>query len=561
MKTTKENNMNIIKHAITLSLLSSAMLLADAPDSSIIQRQIVPPKDLPKQSKQSVEIKGLEASQLIKDLDSSKTVYVKGFSFAGNDHISSEVLLDLVSEYRDRDLSYTQIQEVLHLVTKYYQEHNYFVARAYLTPQDLSKSDQILEISILEGKYGEFRLKNSSLVDDEIVQEILDSVKESDIISTNTIQRVTNLVNDRAGAVVTEAAISPGEAVGSSDFDIKVEATPRVDGYIAVDNYGSRYTGTHRLQGLININSPFGIGDKLSISGLLSQKADLKNARIAYALPLSSSGLRADVAYSKTKYDLVKEYKDLDIDGDTDIYEVGLLYPLLRSASENLYIKGKYYHKDMNDYMSDSKFNRRIINSFVASLDYDKNYSFFDLAAKVDANLNLTAGHLNSHGNNPDDGGYYKVDSYITNDIFFDDTFSLNTTLTLQKALGHKNLDGSEELSVGGFYNVKLYPFSEQSAENGYVASFELFARLPSLSAYNHKMGIFYDIGDAYEEINRDATFKRARLKDVGVGYYSSFDSFFLRTQMAWGANSQPVKSEQVSHKNSKFLFQAGWVF
>ncbi len=493
--------------------------------------------------------------------DSSKTVFIKDFTFAGNSAISSEELKQSLKAYVGKELSFNQIQEVLAVVTKVYRDKGYFVARAYLGKQDLVKNDNTLFISTIEGKYGKIKLNNNSLVNDNSLQAILDNAKSNGIINVKDIERVLLLINDRNGVEVSNSVVEAGKEVGSSNLNIDTTSTKRVDGYIVADNYGSRYTGYNRVQGLININSPFNIGDKISISGLVSNGADLKNGKIAYELPLNSYGLKSDFAYTRTNYNLVEEYKSLDAKGNSSIYEAGLSYPLIRSTNENLYLKGKYYHKDMNDYMSGDKYEDKSINSFVTTLEYDKNYSIGTLPARVFANLNLTTGHLSSKNSNPNNGNYNKVDTYISNDIYFNEIFSLNTNLTAQKVLGNKNLDGSEDLSLGGPNAVKLYPYSEQSAENGYIASFELFSKLPNIASYNHKIGLFYDMGNVYQEKNLDTTFQRKTLQDIGLGYYSSFDDFFLRTQIAWNLNSKPISSEYTNHKNSKFLVQAGWVF
>ncbi|RZV19369.1 ShlB/FhaC/HecB family hemolysin secretion/activation protein [Aliarcobacter butzleri] len=555
--------MKLVKRVVTLSLLSSVVLLGVTPNfnSGNIEKQIQAPKDIPTAQKPSVELKGLKSSSAIKDFDESKKAFIKDFTFSGNSKISSQELNELLKDYKAKELSFKQIQEVLSLVNKYYRTKGYFVSRAYLVSQDLEKNNNILQVSILEGSYGEFKVENSSLVNDSVIQNILDSVKDKDIIDTNSIQRVTNLINDRAGSVVTKAAISPGQKVGTSDFDIGVEATKRVNGYIVADNYGSRYTGYNRLQSLLNINSPFNIGDKISISGLVSNGADLKNGKIAYELPLNSYGLKADFGYSRTNYNLVEEYESLDAKGNSNIYEVGLSYPLLRTTNENLYLKGKYYYKDLNDYMSGDKYEDKSISSFVTSLDYDKNYSIGNLPARIFANLNLTSGHLSSKDSNPNNGNYNKIDTYIANDIYFSDIFSLNSMLTAQKVLGHKNLDGNEDLSLGGVNSVRVYSYSEQSGENGYVLNLEFLTKLPNISSYSHKVGLFYDIGDVYAEKNQDTTFERKRLKDIGLGYYANYEDFFARVQMAWNANSDEIQSEYTNHKNSKLLLQAGWVF
>ena len=552
---------NIIK-VFGLSILSSVALLGATPiiNSGNIEKQIQAPRDIPTLKKDDIKIEGIENGSL-KSSDSSKTVFIKDFTFAGNSAISNEELKQNLKAYVGKELSFNQIQEVLALVTKVYRDKGYFVARAYLGKQDLVKNDNLLFISIIEGKYGKIKLNNNSLVNDNSLQAILDNAKSNGIINVKDIERALLLINDRNGVKVSSSVVEAGKEVGSSNLNIDTTSTKRVDGYIVVDNYGSRYTGYNRVQGLININSPFNIGDKISISGLVSNGADLKNGKIAYELPLNSYGLKSDFAYTRTNYNLVEEYKSLDAKGNSNIYEAGLSYPLLRSTNENLYLKGKYYHKDMNDFMSGDKYEDKSINSFVTTLEYDKNYSIGTLPARVFANLNLTTGHLSSKNSNPNNGNYNKVDTYISNDIYFNEIFSLNTNLTAQKVLGNKNLDGSEDLTLGGPNAVKLYPYSEQSAENGYIASFELFSKLPNIASYNHKIGLFYDMGNVYQEKNLDTTFQRKTLQDIGLGYYSSFDDFFLRTQIAWNLNSKPISSEYTNHKNSKFLVQAGWVF
>ncbi|WP_066357866.1 ShlB/FhaC/HecB family hemolysin secretion/activation protein [Aliarcobacter cryaerophilus] len=552
---------NIIK-IFGLSILSSVALLGATPiiNSGNIEKQIQAPRDIPTLKKDDIKIEGIENGSL-KSSDSSKTVFIKDFTFAGNSAISNEELKQSLKAYTGKELSFNQIQEVLAVVTKVYRDKGYFVARAYLGKQDLVKNDNTLFISIIEGKYGEIKLNNNSLVNDNSLQAILDNAKSNGIINVKDIERALLLINDRNGVKVSNSVVEAGKEVGSSNLNIDTTSTKRVDGYIVADNYGSRYTGYNRVQGLININSPFNIGDKISISGLVSNGADLKNGKIAYELPLNSYGLKSDFAYTRTNYNLVEEYKSLDAKGNSSIYEAGLSYPLIRSTNENLYLKGKYYHKDMNDFMSGDKYEDKSINSFVTTLEYDKNYSIGTLPARVFANLNLTTGHLSSKNSNPNNGNYNKVDTYISNDIYFNEIFSLNTNLTAQKVLGNKNLDGSEDLSLGGPNAVKLYPYSEQSGENGYIASFELFSKLPNIASYNHKIGLFYDMGNVYQEKNLDTTFQRKTLQDIGLGYYSSFDDFFLRTQIAWNLNSKPISSEYTNHKNSKFLVQAGWVF
>ncbi|MCT7909182.1 ShlB/FhaC/HecB family hemolysin secretion/activation protein [Arcobacter lacus] len=552
--------MKNLKRVISLSLLSSVMLLGATPNinSGTIERQMQAPK-IPFEQKQNVKIEGVGENEIKKD-NNSQTIFIKDFSFSGNSIISNSELKNSISSYSNKNLTYNQIQEVLALVTKVYRDKGYFVARAYLEKQDLLKNNSVLNITIIEGKYGELKLNNDSLVKTDSLESVLDDVKLNEILNVEDIEKAILLINDKSGVKVSSASVEAGSKIGTSNLIVETSATKKVDGYVVADNYGSRYTGYNRLQALANINSPFNIGDKLTVSGLVSNGADLKNGKLAYEIPLLSNGLKANFAYSRTNYNLVKEYKALDADGNSNIYEVGLSYPVVLKNDESLYAKIKYYHKDFNDYMDNVKYEDKTVNSIVASLDYTKNYFLGEFPSRLFSNINLTSGHL-SNSSNVDDGRYNKIDAYVSNEIAFSEIFSFNQTLTAQKVLGHKNLDGSEDISLGGAYGVRLYPDSEQSGENGYVLNFELLSKLPNISSYYHKVGLFYDIGDVYAEKNQDTTFERKRLKDIGLGYYANYEDFFARAQIAWNANSDEVQSENASHKNSKLLLQAGWVF
>ncbi len=193
--------MKILSQTITLSLLSSIALFgANVPNinSGNIEKQIQAPKDIPTLKKDDIKIEGIENGSL-KSSDSSKTVFIKDFIFAGNSAISNEELKQSLKAYVGKELSFNQIQEVLAVVTKVYRDKGYFVARAYLGKQDLVKNDNTLFISIIEGKYEEIKLNNNSLVNDNFLQAILDNSKSNGIINIKDIERALLLINDRNG--------------------------------------------------------------------------------------------------------------------------------------------------------------------------------------------------------------------------------------------------------------------------------------------------------------------------------------------------------------------------
>lgn len=558
--------MKYIIKTITLSALASSILLGvEAPTIGDIEREVQQPK-IEKEKALIPQIKLKEYKAPMKD--SGKAIFIASFTFSGNSYISSEKLQELAKKYVKQNLSFKQLNELASRITKLYRKKGYFVARAYIPAQNILEKDNVLEISIIEGNYGEFKLDNNSLVKQSVIQGILDYAKREDIVSTRTLEQSMLLINDTPGVIVTKADVMPGKELGTSDFSITTQATNPYSGYIVADNYGSRYTGENRAMAGLDFNSPFGIGDKISLSTLLSEKTDLKNGKLSYSVPLMSNGLTGELSYSQTNYSLVQEYESLDAKGTSKTLEGKLSYPLVRTKLQNLYANLFITSKDLTDEIGAiSESVSKDTKSLKVELDYAKNYLAFGMNTNSNISLAYTYGKL-SFDNQADElddkngadtsGTYSKLNLILSHNIAFNSDLSLESSLKLQYALNNKNLDGSEDFSVGGAYGVKLYPDSELSAENGYVFSTELKYKLPQFYALNSSIGLFYDIGRVSMADNT-VGFASRTLQDIGVGYYASYGKFFTKFQAAFKIGNEDVTSEPDT--SSRILLQGGLSF
>lgn len=558
---------NITIKTILLSTLASSLLLgANVPNIGDVEKEIKVP-EIKKEQPALPEIKTPEYKAPM--VDSGKKILISDFKITENKHIPSTELEKFFIDSKNKELTFNQLQEIASSITKYYREKGYFVARAYIPAQNINENNGVLEIAIIEGTYGEFKLKNNSLVKDSVVQGMLDDAKNRDnVISTNTLERAMLIINDTAGAIVTQADIMPGKDVGTSDFEITTESSNRFNGYVVVDNYGSRYTGKDRLMIGMDINSPFAIGDKISIFGLSSSATNLKNGKISYEAPLSSNGLEGELSYSQTNYSLAKEYDNLDATGTSKTVEAKLSYPLIKTRNESLNVYNSFLSKDLKDRVqSVNDVTKKDSKSVKIGLDYSKDYMVFTKNTNSSINTYLTYGRLSfddpadkttdEAGANTN-GNYSKINIDLTHNVAFTNQLALESSLQLQYALGNKNLDGSEDFSIGGSNGVKLYPDGELSAENGYLFSTELKYQLPQLNSLNTTIGVFYDRGRAFMA-NNTTSFESKSLQDAGIGLYNSYGNFFSKIQMAWNVNSKNVTSEP--NRNSRFLFQGGMIF
>lgn len=551
---------------IILSLATTSFLLAAPPTSGDIEKQVKIPKEVEKGINNSIpSLPTQELKPVMTDIG-GKSIEIKGFKFSGAIHVSEDKLLSRVGSYAGKSYTLGELEKITSLITKAYREEGYFVARAYIPKQ--SMRDGMLEITIIEGNYGKFKLTNNSLVNNERVQGMLDDVKDANIVSTDTLERAMLIINDTPGAKVTGADVMPGAQVGTSDFAITTEATNPYTGYIVGDNYGSKYTGRYRVNLGLNANSPLGYGDKLSLNGVISTTSDLKNGKVAYGFPLMDNGLRGELSASHTTYSLAEDYAALDAIGTSTTLEASLSYPIIRTREESLHVSFSYAHKNMKDEVqSTSTITKKEADVATLGAIYTKNCILFGLESSTTATLNLTHGDLSFNDaaalaldavGARTNGEYTKISGTIEKGIAFNPEYSLTTSLRFQKSLGNKNLDGSEDFSLGGAYGVRAFPDGEHSAENGYIFGVELFYALPSYEGINHKASIFADTGYARME-NLLSTSESRHLSDMGLGYQASYKEFFTKAQVARVIGGEKVTSE--TEHSTKLLLQLGWVY
>ena len=556
-----------IKNSILLSSLLASTIYANPipPKISDVLKEVTPPK-IEKEKREIPKIKQEQISTP-KGFEDDKKVKIERFLISGATHMSNEELKQIVAPYEKQDLSFNQIQEITTLITKIYRQKGYFVARAYIPEQNIYTQNGVLKINVIEGNYGEFKLENKSLVKDSILQSNLDDIKDKDIISTNTLERTMLIINDTPGAVVTKADVRPGKEVGTSDFLIGTEATNRVNGYLIGDNYGSQYTGKHRIMAGVDINSPFNIGDKISAFGFTSEKEGLLSGKLAYEFPIHANGTRGEISYSKTTYELGSSYKELDAIGKNDSLTARVTYPILKTRVENLdsYVEVSYNKMKDEIQSVDSKVKK---DSYVSTtgLDYTKDSLIFNNNSQTRAAVSITFGKLNF--NDKDDketdkngantqGQFSKINLELGKDIDIFDSLKWSNTLQMQYALGNKNLDGSQDLSVGGINGVKFYQDGEESAENGYIYNTEFIYTLPIIAGIDNKISIFYDIGRVY--MSKNITQEKSRtLQDIGLGYKVSYKNFFANSYLAYNIGNEVTSQDNY---NSRAMFQVGYVF
>ena len=556
--------------ALITSLYSSSVLCAASLpnyDISNAMKEVTPPK-APQRSEKPTPLSIIQEEEKPLTLAEGEKMLIKDYRIVDSDTIDRQLFEPVLSTYRNKELSMRDINELAAKISQICKDQGYLLAKAYVPKQDAREG--ILTIKLILGKSGKISSTNHSAVQDSIIQNTLEyALVQDEAISQSSLERAILLIKDTPSAKLPTLTIAPGSSYGSSDLSFTTEAAERFEGYITGDNYGSKYTGKTKASAGASINSPFGIGDKLSLSGSQSSGADLQNGKVAYAFPLYSNGLRGELSVSKTTYELGDEYRDLDALGNAKTYEGVISYPMMRTQQVSYYLALRMTHKDLKDEIrsTDTTIPKKI-NVAALEVTRDAYGTLFGLNAFTTMTGSLNYGHLEINDDEQKalneagadtTGNYSKAAISMMSNLALNETFSLAGSLKLQKALGNKNLDGSEQLSISGIDGVRVFPDSEWTADSGYVLGLELKYLLPSFEGINHNAGIFVDTGRGWIE-NAGYTDQESRsLNDIGLSYTVNYKTIFAKAQLARIVGNEDVTVEK--SYNTRILCQIGASF
>mgnify|MGYP001237769011 CR=1 FL=1 len=475
------------------------------------------------------------------------TIFVREFKLEEAPYLAEAEIQKVLEPFRNRNLTMAQLQEATRAVTDLYRRKGYTVAQAYLPKQSVAEG--VVIIRVVVGTYAKPTSENQSLVRDWLIQKNLaDNLQEGQPVRRTDLERAALTIADMPGAAMPTINIGPGQTPGTTEVFTQVPKGKRFGGYLMSDDMGSRYTGRFRFGAGVDVNSPFGIADKLSVFGLLTQNTGLYNVGANYSFPLTPNGLRFTVGYAHTAYELGESFKDLDAHGTADVFQGSFSYPLIRSGKQNLYLSLDIAHKDMQDRYDAVDYVKRDYSTLAKLGLAHEMWStlwgkpvYTRIAGSVTGgNLHFPSAEEREEDDSRDTDGWFWYGNveFLTN-IALTNKWSFAVSGSGQKAFG-KNLDSSEQFIVTGLRGVKAYR-ETVSGDNGFLLNSELKYKLPSILKWEHALGGFVDYGGWSYEKRPFPDPHLGDMADVGLGYYVNYGLFSGKVQLAQGLGDYPA--------------------
>ncbi|PJC86808.1 ShlB/FhaC/HecB family hemolysin secretion/activation protein [Vibrio sp. HA2012] len=360
----------------------------------------------------------------------------------------------------------TELNNLVKSLSALYVDKGYVTSKVYLKPQTLKNG--IVEIQAVEGRVSEI-LPDESYIKNAFLGQCGDYLNLRDL--ERSIETINSLPSNHASM-----KLLPGEKVGATNIQIENNPTRRINGMVALDNYGEKNTGKGQGSLSLNLDNPLGLNDRLSVSlNSTENNYSAENTRgsgIQYSLPVGNR-FTLGLKYRKTSYKqlIPAGITDYVSNGETQTYTLNLGYEVFHNKNHRVNIGSFVKHYQAENYISDSLIETSSYNLSKAGGSVDYLYQipgFYTFTA-----FTYSKGTYWFNDHNPTEldaqASFYTVDLSLMK-AFLGLKYSLNSHY--QKA--QNALFSTDQISIGGPYSVRGYKKEGLVGNTGYYARHEI---------------------------------------------------------------------------------------
>lgn len=381
----------------------------------------------------------------------------------------------IVGEFKGQEVSFADLSRITNNMTRKYREDGYIFSRVVLPPQKIQGG--VVRVQAVEGRVenvevtGEFKDRGG------LIRSMANKIHSEGPTNTRDIERYLLLIDDLPG-ITARSFVKPSQSQGAGDLVIVVEQD-MFEGSVTLDNRGTRFVGPWRGELVGAFNSLFGIHDRTTLRTIIaSQSEELQYGEISHEEQLFTEGLRVKGRYAITSTKPGGSISNLGIEGDSELFDIEALYPIIRSREVNLGINGGFTANNTTTELSGIEVGRDRIRSarLNSTFDFTDGYrgiNQFDLGLTQGLSvLDATSDGIGrSRANGEHDFLRFNATATRVQDLWWPGVSALVS------ATGQYTSDpllASEEFTVGGAGFGRGYDSGEIAGDKGYAGLLEL---------------------------------------------------------------------------------------
>lgn len=460
--------------------------------------------------------------------DYSDRFFIKNIKVIGNTVLHSEI--DSIikdSRLKYRTATFEDLVCLRSRISQLYIDKGYITSGAFLI-NNQNLDDGIVTIQVVEGELEEIAIAGLDRLSENYLRSRLQQAARQPLNKDDLETELQLLVLNPLFETV-DAELTAGQKVGSNVLLLDIQQANSFTTSIGVDNYRAPSIG--EFQGSVSLGhgNLLGFGDRLYAQYGFTEGLDIYNT--SYTIPWNAYDGTIGFSYDNSDSGIIEEeFRDLNIDSETETYSFNLRQPLTRNPNQEVTLGLGLDLRRRRTFLGDEPFSFSVgpengrSNTTVLkfSQDWVERDATRVLAARSQFNFGIDAfdATINDTGT---DGKFFAWQGQ------FQWVEQLSPRVLLITRVGGQFTDDSllslERFSLGGVNTVRGYQENQLVTDSGVLGTLEL--SIPVTENPNTlQLNPFIEFGTGWN--NEEPDPEDSTIASVGLGVNWNVGAGFL---------------------------------
>lgn len=271
-------------------------------------------------------------------------ISVQKIQVTGNTVFSPEEINRITGPFEGREVTLEELRSVADAITQLYLDRGFITSRAVLPDQTIT--DGVAQIRVIEGTLERIEIEGTRRLNSSYVRDRV-RLGAGTPLNTAALEDQLRLLRTNPLFTNVEASLRAGTDIGKSILTVRVTEANPFNANISVDNYSPPSVGSERLGVNLLYRNPTGLGDEIAASYYRSTTGGSNILDFAYRVPLNAREGTLQFRAAPNFFKITApEFERLDINGDSQLYELSFRQPLIRSPRQEFALSFGFTYQD-----------------------------------------------------------------------------------------------------------------------------------------------------------------------------------------------------------------------
>jgi len=273
-----------------------------------------------------------------------RQIQVQEINVTGSTIFGEAEFNPIIEPVEGNTVTLEELRSVADTISQLYLEGGYITSRAVLVEETLDTD--VVEIRVIEGSLEAIQVEGTRRLNPSYVRSRVRLGADTPL-NTGALEDQLRLLRVNPLFENVEASLRAGTGLGQSILVVRISEADPFEGSVGIDNYSPPSVGAERFTTNARYLNLTGIGDEISAQYNRTTAGGAYTWDFNYRAPINAMNGTVQLRASFNENEVIQEdLQELDIQGESELYEINYRQPLIRTPRRELALSLGFTHQD-----------------------------------------------------------------------------------------------------------------------------------------------------------------------------------------------------------------------